>query len=37
MDDQTKNLIQNHINDNDVCLFMKGTRRTTMWVFNGCI
>ena len=25
MDDQTKNLIQNHINDNDVCLFMKGT------------
>tara|TARA_B100001063_G_scaffold201863_1_gene195430 strand:+ start:1148 stop:1480 length:333 start_codon:yes stop_codon:yes gene_type:complete len=25
MDDQTKNLIQNHINNNDVCLFMKGT------------
>tara|TARA_Y100000816_G_scaffold9407_1_gene6045 strand:+ start:337 stop:669 length:333 start_codon:yes stop_codon:yes gene_type:complete len=25
MDDQTKNLIENHINDNDVCLFMKGT------------
>ena len=25
MDDQTKNLIQNHINDNEVCLFMKGT------------
>ena len=25
MDDQTKNLIQNHINENDVCLFMKGT------------
>ena len=25
MDDQTKNLIQNHINTNDVCLFMKGT------------
>ena len=25
MDEQTKNLIQNHINDNDVCLFMKGT------------
>ena len=25
MDDQTKSLIQNHINDNDVCLFMKGT------------
>ena len=25
MDDQTKNLIENHINSNDVCLFMKGT------------
>ena len=25
MDDQTKNLIQNHIENNDVCLFMKGT------------
>tara|TARA_B100001121_G_scaffold303110_1_gene316621 strand:- start:504 stop:839 length:336 start_codon:yes stop_codon:yes gene_type:complete len=25
MDDQIKNLIQNHINDNEVCLFMKGT------------
>tara|TARA_B100000900_G_scaffold282620_1_gene241957 strand:+ start:195 stop:527 length:333 start_codon:yes stop_codon:yes gene_type:complete len=25
MDDQTKNLIQSHINDNEVCLFMKGT------------
>ena len=25
MDDQTKNTIQNHINNNDVCLFMKGT------------
>ena len=25
MDDQTKNLIQNHINTNEVCLFMKGT------------
>ena len=25
MDNQTKSLIQNHINDNDVCLFMKGT------------
>ena len=25
MDDQTKNLIQNHIEKNDVCLFMKGT------------
>ena len=25
MDDQTKNSIQNYINSNDVCLFMKGT------------
>ena len=25
MDDQTKNLINNEINSNEVCLFMKGT------------
>ena len=25
MDDKTKNLIQNHIDSNEVCLFMKGT------------
>ena len=25
MDDQTKNEIQNHIDNNEVCLFMKGT------------
>ena len=25
MDDQTKNMIQNHIDNNEVCLFMKGT------------
>ena len=25
MDDQTKNIIQSHINENEVCLFMKGT------------
>ena len=25
MDDQTKTIIQNHIDGNDVCLFMKGT------------
>ena len=25
MDDQTKNLIQDQINNNEVCLFMKGT------------
>ena len=25
MDDNIKNLIQNHIDNNDICLFMKGT------------
>tara|TARA_B100000035_G_scaffold217030_1_gene186069 strand:- start:1213 stop:1548 length:336 start_codon:yes stop_codon:yes gene_type:complete len=25
MDDQTKSVIQNHIDSNEVCLFMKGT------------
>ena len=25
MDEQTKDIIQNHINNNEVCLFMKGT------------
>ena len=25
MDDKIKTIIQNHINDNEVCLFMKGT------------
>ena len=25
MDDNTKNAIQNHIDNNEVCLFMKGT------------
>ena len=25
MDDQTKSLIQNNIDNNDICLFMKGT------------
>ena len=25
MDDKTKNIIQDHIDSNDVCLFMKGT------------
>ena len=25
MDDQTKTIIQNHIDNNEVCLFMKGT------------
>ena len=25
MDDKVKNLIQNHIENNEICLFMKGT------------
>ena len=25
MDDQTKNLIEKYITDNEICLFMKGT------------
>ena len=25
MDENTKNVIQNHIDDNEICLFMKGT------------
>ena len=25
MDEKIKNLIQDHVNSNDVCLFMKGT------------
>ena len=25
MEEQTKNMIQNHIDNNEVCLFMKGT------------
>ena len=25
MDDQTKNVIQSHIDNNEICLFMKGT------------
>ena len=25
MDDETKNIIKNHIENNEVCLFMKGT------------
>ena len=31
MDDNTKNLIQNHIDSNEVCLFMKGTPDAPMW------
>mgnify|MGYP000716201532 CR=1 FL=1 len=34
MDDQTKNLIQNHIDNNDVCLFMKGTPDTPQCGFS---
>ena len=35
MDQQTNDLIKNEIENNEVCLFMKGTRCSTMWIFNG--
>ena len=38
MDDNTKSLIQNHIDSNEVCLFMKGTPDAPQCGFlNGCI
>tara|TARA_B100000886_G_scaffold250680_1_gene176811 strand:- start:267 stop:596 length:330 start_codon:yes stop_codon:yes gene_type:complete len=37
MDDQTKNLIQSHINNNDVCLFMKGTPDTPQCGFSMAV
>ena len=37
MDDNTKSLIKNHIESNEVCLFMKGTPDAPQWLFNGCI
>ena len=37
MDDQTKNLIQNHIDNNDVCLFMKGTPDTPQCGFSMAV
>ena len=41
MDDKTKNIIQNHIDTNDVCLFMKGTPDAPQcgfqWQFQICL
>ena len=37
MDDNTKNLIQNHIDSNEVCLFMKGTPDTPQCGFSMAI
>ena len=37
MDDQTKNLIQNHIDTNEVCLFMKGTPDAPQCVFSMAV
>ena len=37
MDDQTKNLIQEHINTNEVCLFMKGTPDTPQCGFSMAV
>ena len=37
MDEATKNLIQDHIDNNEVCLFMKGTPDAPQCgFFNGC-
>ena len=35
MDDNTKNLIQNHIDTNEVCLFMKGTPEQAQCGFSN--
>ena len=37
MDENTKNLIQNHIDNNDVCLFMKGTPDAPQCVFSMAV
>ena len=37
MDDNTKNLIQNHIDNNDVCLFMKGTPDASQCGFSMAV
>ena len=37
MDDKTKTIIQNHINDNEVCLFMKGTPDTPQCGFSMAV
>ena len=37
MDDQTKNLIQDHIDKKDVCLFMKGTPEAPQCGFSMAV
>ena len=37
MNDQIKNLIQNHIKSNDVCLFMKGTPEAPQCGFSMAV
>ena len=37
MDDQTKNAIQNHIDNNEVCLFMKGTPEAPQCGFSMAV
>ena len=37
MDDKTKNAIQNHIDNNDVCLFMKGTPESPQCGFSMAV
>jgi|TARA_B100000035_G_C20888136_1_gene503645 monothiol glutaredoxin len=37
MDDKTKNLIQDHIEKNDVCLFMKGTPEAPQCGFSMAV
>jgi monothiol glutaredoxin len=37
MDDNTKNLIQNHIETNEVCLFMKGTPNAPQCGFSMAV
>ena len=37
MDDQTKNLIQNHIDTNEICLFMKGVPEAPQCGFSMAV
>ena len=37
MDEQVKSLIQNHIDNNEVCLFMKGTPETPQCGFSMAV
>ena len=37
MDDQTKNTIQKHIDNNEVCLFMKGTPESPQCGFSMAV